>query len=102
MVIGLGGAPEWPNRRRRAPGPKLGDDDDGGCSGPFWSRETTRRTRAEQRSSGARRRGEGVAVAARELVGGDGCVRASEREEAEERDELEGVSERDQGAAWRC
>ena len=47
-------------------------------------------------------------MAARELVGGDGCVRASEREEAEERDELEGVSERDQGLRgdarrpWRC
>ena len=44
-VSGLGGASEWPNRRRRAPGPKLGDDDDGGCSGPFWSRETSRRSR---------------------------------------------------------
>ena len=82
------GASEWPNRRRRAPGPKLEDDDDGGCSGAFWSRETMRRTRAEQWSSGARRRGEGVAVAARELVGGDGCVRASEREEAEEGEEF--------------
>ena len=40
-------------------------------------------------------------MAARELVGGDDCVRASEREEAGERNELEGVSERDQGAPWR-
>ena len=36
-------------------------------------------------------------MAARELVGGDGCVRASEREEAEERNEGEGESERVQG-----
>ena len=83
MVSGLGGAPEWPNRRRRAPGPKLEDDDDGGCSGPFWSRETTRRTRAEQRSFGRRRGGETVAVAARALVGGDGLhsVAGGETEE---------------------
>ena len=46
-------------RRRTAPGPKLGDDDDGGCSGPFWSRETSRRSREALRSSGARRGGEG-------------------------------------------
>ena len=32
-----------------------------------------------------------------ELVGGDGCVRASEREEAEERNEGEGESEGVQG-----
>ena len=32
-----------------------------------------------------RRGSEGVAVAVGELVGGDGCVRASEREEAEEK-----------------
>ena len=33
----------------------------------------------------------------RELVGGDGCVRASEREEAEERNKGEGESEGVQG-----
>ena len=71
-VSGLGGASEWPNRRRRAPGPKLGDDDDGGCSGPFWSRETSRRSREALRSSGARRGGEGVAVAARAARVSDG------------------------------
>ena len=38
-------------------------------------------------------------MAARELVGGDGCVRASEREEAEERNEGEGESEGVQGVA---
>ena len=38
-------------------------------------------------------------MAARELVGGDGCVRASEREEAEERNEAEGESEGVQGVA---
>ena len=61
-----------------------------------------RRKRGTRRSSGAHRRGSKMVVAVGELVGGDGCVRASEREEAGERDELEGVSERDQGAAWRC
>ena len=39
----------------------------------------------------------GVAVAARELVGGDGCVRASEREEAEERRATGRVIERSRG-----
>ena len=61
--------------------------------GLLRSREPMERTREALRSSGARRRGEGVAVAARELVGGDGCVRASEREEAEERNKGEGESE---------
>ena len=46
---------------------------------------------------GARRRGSEMAVALGELVGGDGCVRASEREEAEERNEGEGESEGVQG-----
>ena len=49
-------------RRRTAPGPKLGDDDDGGCSGPFRSRGSVRGLATRCRSSGARRRGEGVAV----------------------------------------
>ena len=34
-------------------------------------------------------------------IGTEGETRGSEREEAGERDELEGVSERDQGAVWR-
>ena len=89
-------------------------DDDGGRS-PRWkttamatllaSRGRVRHvcsSTGSGRSSGMRRGSEGVAVAVGELVGGDGCVRASEREEAGERDELEGVGERDQGAAWRC
>ena len=32
--------------------------------------------------------------------GGDGCVRVDSREGDRGGDELEGVSERDQGAAW--
>ena len=36
-------------------------------------------------------------MAARELISGDGCVRASEREEAEEGNEGEGESEGVQG-----
>ena len=73
MVSGLGGAPEWPNRRRRAPEPKLVYDDDGGCSGPFWSRETMRRTRAERRSLQTARGGERsmVGVVAANDGGGD-------------------------------
>ena len=67
-------------RRRTAPGPKLGDDDDGGCSGPFWSRETSRRSREALRSSGRRRGGERGMVAAANGVGGDGCVRVRARE----------------------
>ena len=42
-----------------------------------------------------------MAVAARELVSGDGCVRASEREEAEERNEGEGESEGSRGSGRR-
>ena len=38
-------------------------------------------------------------MAARELIGGDSCVRASEREEVEERNEGEGESEVVQGVA---
>ena len=71
-------------RRRTAPGPKLGDDVDGGCSGPFWSRETSRRSREALRSSGARWGGEGVVVAAADDVGGDGLRSAREGREAEE------------------
>ena len=84
-------------------------DDDGGRS-PRWkttamatllaSRGRVRRvcsSTGSGRSSGMRRGSEGVAVAVGELVGGDGCVRASEREEAEERNEGEGESEGVQG-----
>ena len=75
-------------------------DDDGGRS-PRWkttamatllaSRGRVRRvcsSTGSGRSSGMRRGSEGVAVAMGELVGGDGCVRASEREEAEEGEEF--------------
>ena len=74
-------------RRRTAPGPKLGDDDDGGCSGPFWSRETSRRSREALRSSGRRRGGERGMVAAANGVGGDGSVRVrgAEREGEQEK-----------------
>ena len=82
-VSELGGAPEWPNSTETAPGPKLGDDDDGGCSGPFWSRETSRRSRAALRSSGARRGGEGVVVAAANGVGGDGAPLGGREREPE-------------------
>ena len=71
-------------RRRTAPGPKLGDDDDGGCSGPFWSCETARRTRAEQRSFGRRRGGETVAVAPVTASAAMGSARARAGREAEE------------------
>ena len=95
-VSGLGGAPEWPNRRRRAPGPKLEDDGDGGCSGPFWSRETTRRTGAEQRSFWNWRRGEGGLVAAAMANGGDGCARGSQGREGK-REPEEGERSRGRG-----
>ena len=72
-------------RRRTAPGPELGDDDDGGCSGPFWSRETSRRSREALRSSGRRRGGERGMVAAANGVGGDGSVRSEVRSERESR-----------------
>ena len=71
-------------RRRTAPGPKLGDDVDGGCSGPFWSRETSRRSREALRSSGKHRGGERGMVAAANGVGGDGLRSARAGREAEE------------------
>ena len=60
-------------------GPKLEDDVDGGCSGPSWSRETSRRSREALRSSGRRRGGERVVVAAANGVGGDGLRSVEER-----------------------
>ena len=84
-------------------------DDDGGRS-PRWKTTVMATLLASQgrvhrvcsstgsgRNSGMRRGSEGVAVAMGELVGGDGCVRASEREEAEERNEGEGEREVVQG-----
>ena len=104
-VSGLGGAPEWPNRRRRAPGPKLGDDDDGGCSGPSWSRETSRRSREALRSSGARRGGEGVVVAVANGVGGDGAPLGGGEREPEKGGRRHGESARPgrvRGGRGRC
>ena len=66
----------------KAPELKLVDDDDGGCSGPFWSRETTRRTRAERRSLQTARGGERsmVGVVAANDGGGSLIGRRTKRE----------------------
>ena len=53
---------------------------DVGAPGRPASCGSTERTGASRRSSGARRRGSEMAVAVGELVGGDGCIRVSERE----------------------
>ena len=67
-------------RRRRSSAAGEGENVGGGVPGLFWSRETTRRTREDLRSSGRRRGGERGMVAAANGVGGDGCVRVRARE----------------------
>ena len=67
-------------RRRRSSAAGEGENVGGGVPGLFWSRETTRRTREDLRSSGRRRGGEKGMVAAANGVGGDGCVRVRARE----------------------
>ena len=72
-------------RRRRSSAAGEGENVGGGVPGLFWSRETTRRTREDLRSSGRRRGGERGMVAAANGVGGDGSVRSEVRSERESR-----------------
>ena len=60
--------------------PARGENVGGGVPGLFWSRETTRRTREDLRSSGRRRGGERSTVAAAIGVGGGGGSRVRGRE----------------------
>ena len=69
---GAGEASERAGRRGGSPAAEEGENVGGGVPGLFWSRETTRRTREDRRSSRACRRGFGTAAAVRALVGGDG------------------------------
>ena len=57
MVSRLGGAPEWPNQRRRSSAAGEGKNVGGGVPGLLWSRDTTRRSREDRRSFLGRRRG---------------------------------------------
>ena len=79
-VSELGGAPEWPNSTEKILGGRRGGNVGGGVPGLFWSRETTRRTREDLRSSGRRRGGERSTVAAAIGVGGGGGSRVRGRE----------------------
>ena len=67
-------------RRRRSSAAGEGENVGGGVPGLFWSRETTRRTREDLRSSGRRRGGERSTVAAAIGVGGGGGSRVRGRE----------------------
>ena len=84
----VGEALDDANLRRRSPGTGDEDDDAPVDWGLLWSRASVCSSMGSGRSSGMRRGSEGVAVAVGELVGGDSCVRASEREEAEEGEEF--------------
>ena len=59
--------------RRRSPVAEGEDEVEDDASGLFRSREPTERVREARRSSGACRRGEGVAVDAARASGGDGA-----------------------------
>jgi len=78
--VGSGARRSGRIRRRRSSAAGEGENVGGGVPGLFWSRETTRRTREDLRSSGRRRGGERGMVAAANGVGGDGCVRVRARE----------------------
>ena len=67
-------------RRRRSSAAGEGENVGGGVPGLFWSRETTRRTREDLRSSGRRRGGERSTVDAAIGVRGGGGSRVRGRE----------------------
>ena len=73
------------------------DGGDGVTAGLLVLLGAVGRKRRSRRSFGRRRGGEAVAMAAANGVGGDGCVRASEREEAEVRRATGRVIERSRG-----
>ena len=84
-------------RRRRSSAAGEGENVGGGVPGLFWSRETTRRTREDLRSSGRRRGGERGMVAAANGVGGDGCVRVRAREREQRREGMQRGRKRSEG-----
>ena len=67
-----------PRRVRRRP--EVEDDAVDDAAGLPAGRGSMERKGASRWNLGARRRGSEMAVAVGELVGGDGCVRVSERE----------------------
>src|SRR4051812_36472330 len=75
QVSGLGGGSEQMARPWRSRLPEVEDDDGESVRGRPTSRESSRRRVRQRRSSWARQRGEGVALAAAAVSGGDGCVR---------------------------
>ena len=85
----LGEAWTASNRRWGCRRPKLEDDDDAVVAGrPEWLLSVDRR-RSSMRSSGTRREGSGVAVAASACGGALRCVRASQERARERRGEAQ-------------
>ena len=97
MLSALGDGSEVSNQRWRSPVPEVEDEGKGGVVGrPAW-RGSVWGSRMKRRSSWACPGGEGEAVAAVVLVGGDGCVRVDAREGDRGGDELEGEVEASRG-----
>ena len=85
----VGEALDDANLRRRSPGTGDEDDDAPVDWGLLWSRASVCSSMGSGRSSGVWRGSEGVAVAARELVGDGGSVR-SRRERGSRGGRVEG------------